>query len=158
MSSAEERRAGWGTHAADAGLRAVARVRLVREEDARLGLQQARAEEAARQGAVAELERRLATRRLGEVARTDDFLAHVAAVAAVGEALGQARGEAATARTVADAAEEHWHDHRRRLEAMEALLQRRLAERREARVRAEARELDDLAGQQWLRRRTEESA
>lgn len=152
MSSHEERRQAWGTHPDDAGLRAVARVRQVREEDSRIGLQQARAEEAARAAAVAELQRQLIARKVSGVLDAGAFVAHQSWLAALGEALVEARAEAAAATTVADAATEHWRSDRTRLEAMEMLLERRLAERREDAARARARELDDVAGQQWARR------
>lgn len=153
MSDAEQRRAAWGTHPDDAGLRAVARVRQAREEDARIGLQQARGEEAARHAAAAELQRQLIARRASGAMRAGEFVTHHAWVSAVGSALSDAEEQARAAGTVAGEAEARWRSDRARLEAMEVLLERRLTERREAKARAEARELDDIAGQQWARRR-----
>ena len=44
------------------------------------------------------------------------------------------------------------------LEAIDLLLERRAELRRAERLRAEARELDDLAGQRWLRDRADDRA
>jgi flagellar export protein FliJ len=60
----------------------------------------------------------------------------------------------AAARTVSASAREHWQRDKTRLSAVELLLERRAEERRAERARREARELDDVVAQRWLRRRT----
>jgi flagellar export protein FliJ len=55
------------------------------------------------------------------------------------------------ARRISAAALEAWHLDRARLAAIEGLLERRAAARRTEAARSEARELDDLATQRWLR-------
>ena len=138
----------------DAGMRAVARVRGVRERDSRLGLRRAVADEREAWRRVAAVEERLASARA-----TDGHLASFLAVRAAGAALAHearlARESADTAHTVAESAREYWQRDKTRLSAVELLLERRAEARRAERVRREVAELDDLASVRWTRRRRE---
>ncbi len=136
----------------DAGMRAVARVRSVREQDSRLGLQQALRELHAADDRVAHLRDALVA---ADAFSGGDMAAYVALrgrLQSLGDALWTARAEAESSRTIAQSAQAHWQRDRTRLEAVEQLLERRAAERRAEAARAEARDLDDIAGQLWQRR------
>lgn len=140
-------------HVDDAGLDAVARVRDVREQDSRTGLQQANSELAEAAARVAEAEE--SVRRASEIApgaEADSWVAARATLLALSSRSMKAREGAAMSRTVAEAALARWQSDRARLEAVELLLERRATERRAQAARAEARELDDLATQRHLRR------
>lgn len=134
----------------DSGLRAVARVRGVRELDSRLGLRHALAEESSAASRVTAIEATLGSRvfRDGDVA---SFLAVQASGRALAADASRAREALATARTVTTAAQDHWQDDRTRLRAVEWLLERRAEERRQERERREVREIDDLVAARWLR-------
>jgi len=139
----------------DRGILAVRRVRSVREQDSRQGLQQAVAERRTAGARVAALRRRLAD--------ADDFVAGTATGFLLGrttlQALGSALREAETAwqtsGTVVDSARSQWQIDRVRLAAIDLLLARRAAMRRAEEARREARRLDDLGTQRWLRDRDE---
>ncbi|MDT0188401.1 flagellar FliJ family protein [Microbacterium sp. ARD31] len=144
-------------HDPDAGMRAVARVRGVREQDSRLGLTRAAADQ------------REAGRRLDAVADRLATATDPAAVDPAGFAIGRlaAAGIAvdliasqralATATTVTTVAREHWQRDHTRLAAVELLLERRAEDRRAERLRRERVEVDDLVSARWLRaRRTPE--
>ncbi len=136
----------------DAGMHAVARVRGVREQDSRLGLQQALRELRVADARVTHLRSALLA---AEDFTEGDLAAYVALrlrLQSIGDALGAARAEAEGSRTIAESAQAHWQRDRTRLEAVEQLLERRAVARREEAARAEARELDDIAGQLWQRR------
>lgn len=147
---------------ADRGLRAVARVRSVREQDSRLGLQQAlaRLAELVAQARALRTELDDAVRGLatGSYAGAE-FAARRAAVDALGHALRETEDAAEVTRTLVLGARERWQLDKSRLRAVEILLEHREEERRRERQRAEARELDDVAGRAWLRQtRAAESA
>ena len=136
----------------DRGVLAVRRVRSVRETDSRIGLQQAVAERRAAGARVNDLRLRLnsAGRDQDQHATTAAFLA---ALLSMSSALRDAEEAWETSRTVTESARDRWQVDRTRLEAIDLLLERRAAERRAERLRVEARELDDIAGQRWLRDR-----
>ncbi|MDP3890245.1 flagellar export protein FliJ [Nocardioides sp.] len=137
----------------DPGLRAVARVRGVREQDSRLGLRQALAEHHTSEGRLARLdEQRDRTPALVESSVTE-FLATRQSLTVLADALRAARADVASRAVVAAEARGRWQHDRTRLEAVEMLLERRAAARRAESDRREARELDDLAAQRWQRRR-----
>ena len=144
----------------DLGMLAVRRVRSVRETDSRIGLQQAVAERRAAGARVNELRLRLtgAGRDQRSEATTAAFLAGRAALLSMSSSLREAEEAWETSRTLTDSARAQWQVDRTRLEAIDLLLQRRAQARRAERLRAEERELDDLAGQRWLRARIEESS
>jgi flagellar export protein FliJ len=140
------------SHPDDAGLRAVARVRAVREEDSRAGLQQAQQE---LRGAEQRLDGLVRALDVPVPARTSasTFAAAREALTALGTRIGSARADVRTSRTVAEAATAQWRSDRARVRMVELLLERRAAERRAAAERAEARELDDLAARRVHARR-----
>lgn len=135
----------------DAGLRAVGRVRAVREQDSRLGLQQAIREQRAHEREVAELRARMEQRTPFASGSTGSFLTLQASLAAVGTALRAAETQKAASRTISETAYGRWQQDKARLAAVELLLERRAAERRADAARREARDLDDLAVQRWSR-------
>jgi flagellar protein FliJ len=139
------------THAADRGMRAVERVRSVRERDSRLGLQEAAAERDRQQARLAALEERLrSTPTFGE-GGSGSFVALRDSLLSLGEAIGRARQDVAAAQRIAETSHAHWTQDKTRLSAVENLLERRAEARRAERARREARELDDIAAQLWTR-------
>ncbi|MFL6157587.1 MAG: flagellar export protein FliJ [Marmoricola sp.] len=138
---------------ADAGLRAVARVRGVRESDSRIGLTTALGEHRAAQARVDELRHRLETASTFVAGSAPEFLALRTSLAALGDVLIAAESARDGSRTVSDAALARWQVDKSRLSAIEMLLERRAADRRTDAARREARELDDLAAQRWSRQR-----
>ncbi len=136
----------------DAGMRAVARVRTVREHDSRVGLQSAQVEQRQHE---AELDR--LRRSLGLVPRFDAgsnaaFMAHRASLAALSSAVLVAEERLALDRAITAESLVRWQQDKTRVSAVEMLLERRAAERRAEADRAEARALDDIASQAWQRR------
>lgn len=138
----------------DRGLRAVARVRGVREQDSRIGLQHALAEQRAGEDRLAHLEeRRDRTPALVE-ATVAQFVAERHALVLLAESVRSARAEIASRATLAGEARGRWQHDRTRLAAVGMLLERRAAARRAEADRVEARDLDDIAAQRWQRRRS----
>jgi flagellar export protein FliJ len=137
----------------DAGLRAVARVRAVREQDSRLGLQQAVRELRQHEEESADLRHRIERSEVFGSGSTASYLALRASLEAVGAALRAADAQAASSRTISETAYGRWQRDKSRLSAVELLLGRRAAERRAEAARKEARELDELAVQRWRRGR-----
>jgi flagellar export protein FliJ len=137
----------------DAGLRAVARVRSVREQDSRLGLQQAVRELREHEAESADLRGRIERSGVFGSGSTASYLALRASLEAVGAALRAADAQAASSRTISETAYGRWQRDKSRLSAVEVLLDRRAAERRAEAARSEARELDELAVQRWRRGR-----
>jgi flagellar export protein FliJ len=138
------------------GLRAVARVRRVREQDSRAGLQQAvreADEAAARLGA---LEARLAAGVTSEVDDLSTFVAARTHLLAVERAATAAQAGLMTARNLAHSAQAHWQHDKSRLKAIEMLQERRAEEARAEEQRVEARELDEISTQLWRRRNRRE--
>ncbi len=138
------------THADDAGMRAVARVRSVRESDSRVGLQTALLESRSAQTKVEDLRDRIASAAGFATGSAAEFLALRASLGALGDVLITAEEHLDESRTISEAAYLRWQQDRTRLAAIEMLLDRRAAARRAERERAEARELDDIAAQRWL--------
>ncbi|GCD89541.1 flagellar FliJ family protein [Nocardioides sp. LS1] len=135
----------------DSHLQVVARVRGVRERDSRLGLVTALHEEQAAARRVAELQEQLASMPAHTVGDLTDFAARQYAVAAIGHALGTARGTQESASLVSLAAREQWHVDRTRLAAVESLIERRAQARAEEHGRREVKELDGIAEDLWRR-------
>ncbi|WP_166375928.1 flagellar FliJ family protein [Aeromicrobium phragmitis] len=132
----------------DRGLRAVLRVRDVRERDGRLGVRSALTEQV-------EARRRRERFEASQSLVADDSGAGFAAAlqlgALVGERVAEARADESRASTAVDHARDHLVAARRQVQTVEALLVRRAERRREALRRQEQRELDDLAAQRWIR-------
>lgn len=141
-------------HRDDRGLAAVARVRAIRENDSRIGLQLVLAEQAAVAARLAELTRRLATAPVPTQTTPAALLAQRTALAEVGHQIRDARAARATAEVVSAEARARWGDDRARLAAVEHLLEVRATGRRTEAAKREARESDDLAAQRWARTTT----
>lgn len=141
----------------DRGMRAVARVRGAREKDSQIGLHQALREQRQHESEAAELRRRIDESRSFALGSAASFLALRASLDALGQALHAAEADAATGRTISEAAYGRWQQDKARLSAVELLLERRRRARREDAARHEARELDEIAGQLWRRRSTGEA-
>jgi flagellar protein FliJ len=139
-------------------MRAVARVRSVREQDSRIGLQQALGEQRSHEHRTAELRRRLEGAHTFDAGSAGSFLALRASLDALGSALHTSEDETAASRRISEAAYGRWQVDRTRLAAVEALLERRAAERRAAAARREARDLDEIAVQLWQRRESAEGS
>jgi hypothetical protein len=157
----------------DPGLRAVSRVRGVRERDSLLALQRALGALREREGHLAGLHAQLARAATLEADLLDTAAGHGdAAVPPLGgpgvllslrmtlgqlaESTRQAREEVSAARLLVDTARERWELDKSRLTAVEQLLERRAAERRREARRADDRRTDETAAQGWLRRTTRE--
>ncbi len=140
----------------DRGLSAVARVRAVRERDSRLGLRHAADEHRARELRAEELDRLVREHADAGTAAGQElpgWAAQRQALMALAAAARKAHADVAAAARLKAAAHEHWQHDRARLGAVEHLLGLRADERRAEVARAVARELDDIGGQAWLRRR-----
>lgn len=137
----------------DAGLGAVARVRGAREQDSRIGLQQAMADLRDREARVADLRRQLALVQEPDVSTVADFVLHHERVRAFVQSVEAAAEDARAAAAVAASARAHWQVDKTRLSAVEMLLERRAEERRTEDRRREDRDLDEVVTQQWLRAR-----
>jgi flagellar export protein FliJ len=137
------------------GMRAVERVRGVREQDSRAGLQQALAEQRLHEARVAELRGRLEGGSVFESGSAGSFLVLRASLDALSAAVRSAEFDVTASRTVSEAAYAQWALDRARLAAVEALIERRAEATRAEAARREARELDEIAVQRWQRREAE---
>lgn len=135
----------------DAGLRAVARVRNVRETDSRIGLRTAWQESRAAQHRVDELRGQLEQANGFSTGSAASFLALRQSLQILGDVLIAAEHDRDASQLISDTAYAHWQRDRTRLAAVENLLERRADARRTEVARKEARELDDIAAQRWLR-------
>ncbi|HET7355635.1 MAG TPA: hypothetical protein VFJ09_03060 [Nocardioidaceae bacterium] len=138
---------------ADRALNAVRRVREARERDSRYGLARALAERSRREGIAAQAAERLRTSAAVRDGHVADFLSQVGRGAWLAEDLAAARRSADQAATVAAEAGHRWQRDRAATRVVELLLERHAEHRRAEQARAEAREIDDIAGQGWLRSR-----
>jgi len=138
----------------DAGMHAVARVRAVREQDSRIGLQQAVREQRVHENRAAELRHRVENAGTFAAGSAASFLALRASLDALGQVLLSAEEDTVASRTISEAAYARWQHDKTRLSAVEVLLERRASERRAEASRREARELDEVAAQLWQRRET----
>ncbi len=132
-------------HPHDAGLRAVARVREVRERDGRLEVGEARLEQTRAVATLDHLEQRLAAP-VPVTGAAGGFAQARTALLGLHEPLTRARADVTAAEARAVDALARWQVARTRLAAVEGLLERRAEARAEEARRAEARELDDIAG------------
>jgi flagellar export protein FliJ len=139
------------TRADDAGLRAVARVRAVRETDSRVGLRTAWDEYRATQHRVDDLRHQLETASAFGSGSAASFLALRQSLEVLGDVLIAAEDARDASRLISETAFARWQHDRTRLAAVEMLLERRTDARRAVAERAEVRELDDIAAQRWLR-------
>lgn len=139
------------TNRHDRGLKAVELVRGVREQDSRIGLQHALAEERAITGRLAGYRSRLATAELPATATPGELISLRSALGMLGELITTTAVDASTATTLSADARSRWTTDKARLAAVEHLLERRAQRRRAAADRRTAAELDDLAAQRWQR-------
>lgn len=141
-------------HEQDRALGGVEKVREIREQESRVGLQISLNAHGAHLAAL-EAARLLLHQHPGFGHGTvQEFHNHRTLVAAMADDIDRQRGMAEISRTAAEAARQRWQGDRTRLRAVEMLLERRVTQRRTDRERREAAELDDLAAQGWLRRRS----
>lgn len=139
-------------HDDDRALAAVERVRSVREQDSRIGLQHALGSSRERDAAVAASAQAIARYPAFGAGSIRNFRAYRLLLSGVAEQLTRAEQDAATGRAIAEEARRRWQQDHTRLRAVEALSARREAARREERDRRAATEMDDIAGQLWRRR------
>ena len=130
----------------DRGMRAVARVREVRERDSRLGLLDALNSVRLRENQLEELETALAQANAREADTLDDFALSRHLLSAMAHAVHAARIRLDASRTVATEAHSRWQADKARVRAIEHLLEQRALRRAEEADRAEAREVDDIVG------------
>ncbi|MBC2932328.1 flagellar FliJ family protein [Nocardioides sp. zg-1228] len=143
----------------DAGMRAVARVRGVREQDSRLGVARAAADERESARRLDAVVARLASAAEPSVADPEAYTAARRAAAGLAADVTASRAALASAATLTTLAREHWQRDRTRLSAVELLLEHRAQQRRAERLRRERVEVDDLVAARWMRARpTEPSA
>lgn len=140
-------------HDPDAGMRAVARVRGVREQDSRLGLSRVAADEREAGRRTTALREQLAATVLPESADPGAFALGRLAATGISAQVAEAERRLAAAGTVTTAAREHWQQDVTRLSAVELLLERRAQQRGAERLRRETSEVDDLVSARWLRAR-----
>jgi flagellar FliJ protein len=145
-------------HPEDRALSAVRRVRDAREQDSRFGLRHALDAVRARDAEVERLARRRAEEGPFSQGSAADFTAHLAHLGGLAALERRAVEDARDSRVVAEESTRRWQGDRQRVRVVDVLLERRAQDRREERARRETRELDDLASQSWLRRRTAELA
>lgn len=131
----------------------MARVRGVREQDSRQGLQLAAAEQQARHDRVVELSQRLTGAPAHLAGSPADVLSLRMALGFLGEEIRHARTDEEQGRLLVDTARARWEHDKAELGAVEKLLERRAARRRAEAAKAEAKENDDIAAQRWQRAR-----
>jgi flagellar protein FliJ len=139
----------------DRGLKAVARVRDVRERDSRLGLQQALREEQTLQDRLTTLQEQMRVTAAFDSGDMRDYVAARTALESLRVAASELQQEVDSAAVLTATARSHWLYDKTRLAAVEGLLERRADERRVEAATKEAHELDDVAGRLWLRENTE---
>lgn len=142
----------------DRGMHAVKRARSVREQDSRIGLQQALREHTQRRMRLESLQAQMTEASAWRDGDVSSYLVRRHGLLALGEAIVSATGAVEAARQIVDSAHAHWSSDKVRLSAVESLLERRAEERRVERARREAVELDDIATQLWTRNRRSTSS
>jgi flagellar protein FliJ len=146
----------------DPGLHAVARVRGVREQESLIALQDALAIQRDREEQLARLRDQLTAAAaleadiLGGSGTPGALLTLRMTLGQLADTTRAAREEVAAAGHLADVARDRWEQDKSRLSAVEQLLERRTAERRQEARRVEDRQTDEIAAQGWLRRTTGE--
>ena len=145
----------------DRGLRAVARVREVRERDSRLGLLHALGRVRDQEAHVEALAAALDAAASRSFAPLPEFTAARSMLRAMAEALHAAEHAPESRRLVALDAHPRWQADKAAVRAIEHLLDERARQRAEEAARAETREIDDIVARlhlrQSIRRRGERS-
>lgn len=130
----------------DRGMRAVRRVREVRERDSRIGLLHALTAVRNREARLEELRTALEQAVTRKADTLDDFVVSRQLLATMAVAVGEAEHRLVAARTVATEAHQRWQSDKAGMKAIEHLLEQRAIDRAEERARAEVREVDDVVG------------
>ena len=141
------------SRAASGSLSGVVRVRAVRERDSRTGLATALTEERAAAARVLEIEHRLVGLPAPTTSDLHAFQSRQHIIEMLRETLAIARTELEGARHLTVAARDRWMTDRSRLDAVESLVERRVAAERAERRRREDREQDEVATDLWRRGR-----
>jgi flagellar biosynthesis chaperone FliJ len=135
----------------DRGLRAVARVREVRERDSRLGLLHALGRVRDHEARVDSLGRALDEAAARSYATLTEFTDSRRMLRAMAETLTAAEHDLESSRVVALQAHTRWQSDKAACNAIEHLLDERARMRAEEAVRAENREIDDIVSRLHLR-------
>jgi flagellar protein FliJ len=130
----------------DRGMKAVVRVREVRERDSRIGLLQALATLREREERLAGLQRALAEAQEPQTGTVDDFVVARSLLTSMAVTVREAERGVETARTVATEAQVRWQSDKARLRAIRQLVKQRALQRADVARRAEIREIDDIVG------------
>ncbi len=141
----------------DRGLKAVRRVRDVREQDSRIGLRAAIEAVRRRDADLVAARARVESAGTFGTGSAADFRGHVDRLAGLVRLQDVVSARATASREVAEEATRRWqHDHQR-VRVVDLLLERRAAERAAERARVEAHQMDDLATQAWQRNQSARS-
>ncbi len=135
----------------DRGLRAVARVREVRERDSRLGLLHALGRVRDHEARVDRLGRALDEAAARSFATLTEFTDSRTMLRAMAEALTSAQHDLESSQVVALQAHTRWQSDKAAVRAIEHLLDERARARLEEATRAENREIDDIVSRLHLR-------
>jgi flagellar biosynthesis chaperone FliJ len=127
-------------------MRAVRRVREVRERDSRTGLLRALSAVREREAAVTAMRTALEQALVREADTLDAFVVSRHLLGTMASALRDAEERVEAARTVAVEAHQRWQADKAGLKAIEHLLEMRALERATEAARAEVRETDDVVG------------
>ena len=129
---------------ADRGMRAVLRVRGVRERDSRIALVHALDAVRHHETEVARLQQALALAAKPTEGTVADFVSARNLLAGMAAAVRDAEQRLAASRSVAAEAHQRWQEDKSKERAVELLLEERAARRAEERRRSEVREVDDV--------------
>jgi flagellar FliJ protein len=140
-----------GRHSEDRALNAVRRVRDSREQDSRFGLQHSLIVVRDRERQLEEATERKARSAPFTLGTPAEFTTRLAELGALATLQQRALECVRDSRLVADESRNRWQRDRQQVRVVDRLLERRARERAEERGRREARELDDLASQAWMR-------
>ena len=135
----------------DRGLRAVARVREVRERDSRIGLLHALGRVRDQEAHVEALSVALDEAASRSFTTVSEFTSARGMLRAMAEALQAAEHDLESRRVVALQAHTRWQADKAAVRAIEHLLDERARVRAEAAARAETREIDDIVSRLHLR-------
>ena len=130
----------------DRGMKAVHRVREVRERDSRIGLLHALSTVRDREEQLEELRNALQQAVTRDADTLDDFVVSRHLLAMMAIAVGEAEERLLSARTVATEAHHRWRTDKAGIKAIEHLLEQRAQHRAEEASRDEVREVDDVVG------------
>jgi flagellar biosynthesis chaperone FliJ len=127
-------------------MKAVRRVREVRERDSRVGLLHALTAVRDREAHLEELRNALQQAVTRSASTLDEFVVSRQLLATMAIAIGEAEHRLDAARTVAAEAHRRWQADKAGMKAIEHLLDARAQQRADEAARAEVREVDDVVG------------